>query len=175
MNPSIGASMTNLKTIFATIDSAAACSIFVDFDGVTHPDQEYGKDYFCHLPLLEEVLCEYPEVDAVISSSWRIKYAIGELRGFFSGEIAPRVLGVTPSIKEPSSNWLPGQGCSHAREWECESWMRQSRPRGTPYVAINDRATWFRPSCPVLFHTDARTGFTPQNQATLRDMIWERL
>lgn len=167
--------MNNLTTIFPTSDSAAACIMFVDFDGVTHPEPGHEKDYFCHLPLIEVVLREYPEVGVVISSSWRVKYAIDKLRGFFSADIAPRVVGVTPSIKEPSSNWLPGQGSSHAREWECDSWMRQNRPWGTPYVAIDDRATWFRPDCPDLLHTDSRTGFTAQDQATLRDMIRERL
>ena len=167
--------MTHSTSIFSTSDSAAACIMFVDFDGVTHPEPGYERDYFCHLPLIEDVLREYPEIDVVISSSWRVNYAIDELRDFFSPDIALRVVGVTPSIKEPSSSWLPGQGSSYAREWECDSWMRQNRPWGTPYVAIDDRAAWFRPSCPDLLHTDARTGFTPQDQATLRGMIQERL
>ena len=93
----------------------------------------------------------YPEVDVVISSrSRRIKYAMDEQRGFFSGDIAPRVLGVTPSIKEPSSNWLPAQERGNARDG-----MRQldaSEPSwGTPFVAIDDRACLFQPSCPYLF------------------------
>ena len=110
----------------------------------------------------------YPEVDAVISSSRRIKYAIDEQRGFFSRDIAPRVLGVTHSIKEPSSNWLPAQERGNAREWECDSWMRQNHPWGTPFVAIDDRASLFQPSCPDLLLTDARTGFTALGHANPR-------
>ena len=149
--------------------------MFVDFDGVTHPELGHPKDEFCHLPLIEEVLREYPAVDVVISSSWRDVHALDKLRGFFSPDIAPRVVGVTPSIKEPSSTWLPGPDSSHPREWECNTWMRQNRPWGTPYVAVDDRSTWFRPGCADLLLTDARTGFTPQDQATLRAMLQERL
>ena len=67
----------------------------------------------------KQLQSRYPAMDVVISISWLIKYAMDEQRGFFSGDIAPRVLGATPSIKEPSSNWLPAQERGNAREWEC--------------------------------------------------------
>lgn len=177
MNTSMGATMTDNAANFAAFEGTHACVVFVDFDGVTHPEPAHPKDYFGQLPLIEQVLREYGAVDVVISSSWRGEHALENLRDFFSSDIAMRVVGVTPSIKEPSSNWLPGAGSAHAREWEweCESWMRQNRPWGTPYVAVDDRSTWFRPGCADLLLTDARTGFTQQDQDTLRAMLRERL
>ena len=167
--------MTDNAEIFPANGRTQACVVFVDFDGVTHPEPAHPKEYFRQLPLIEQVLRDHEAVDVVISSSWRGEHTLETLRGFFSSDIASRVVGVTPSIKEPSSNWLPGAGSAHAREWEIESWMRQNRPWGTPYVAVDDRAPWFRPGCADLLLTDPGTGFTEQDQDTLRTMLRERL
>lgn len=45
--------------------------LFLDFDGVTHPEVCTAEQLFCCLPLIEEVLRRRPGVDIVISSSWR--------------------------------------------------------------------------------------------------------
>lgn len=151
------------------------CILFLDFDGVTHPEPCYPDNLLCRLPLIEEVLRAHPTVSIVISSSWRDAYTFEELRAFFSADLAPRVIGVTPSIKRPSGDWLPGQVPQYEREWECDSWMRQNRPWGTPWLAIDDRAHWFRPDCSELLLTDSSVGFQLEDQLTLRSMLKERL
>lgn len=148
---------------------------FLDFDGVTHPEPCFPDNVLCRLPLIEEVLREYPTVGVVISSSWRDVYSFGDLREFFSPDISQRILGVTPSIMRPSPDWLPGHVPRFEREWECETWMRQNRPFGTRWLALDDRAHWFSPACSNLLLTDARTGFQHGDQLNLRSMIQERL
>lgn len=78
-----------------------SCTLFLDFDGVTHPDPCLAEGAFCQLPLIEDVLLEFPSVEIVISSSWRDHHSIEELREFFALEIRSRVIAVTNSIKHP--------------------------------------------------------------------------
>lgn len=151
------------------------CILFLDFDGVTHPEPCYPDNLLCRLSLIEEVLKGHPTVSIVISSSWRDVYSLEQLREFFSSDFALRVIGVTPSMKRPSGDWLPGHVPQYEREWECDSWMRQNRPWGTPWLAIDDRAHWFRPDCSELLLTDSSVGFQLEDQFTLRSILKERL
>ena len=52
--------------------------------------------------------------------------------------------------------------------------MRKNRPWSTPWIALDDRAHWFRPECSDLLLTSSRVGFQESDQVTLRDMIRER-
>lgn len=149
--------------------------VFLDFDGVTHPQPCFEEDVFCRLPLIEEVLREYARTKIVISSSWRDHHTLGEMREFFSSDLRDRMIGVTPSIKTPSPAWLPGQVPEFEREWEIESWMKEHRRWGERWLAIDDRPYWFRPDCADLLVTNAQTGFCAADQATLRLMLRERL
>jgi hypothetical protein len=158
----------------ALVSDSSGMVLFLDFDGVTHPEPCARSDEFCFLPYVEQVVREHPGVDLVISSSWREQYSLEQLQGFFSADIAPRVVGVTPSSKDLMDTWLPGSALRHEREAQCESWMRQNRPWGTPWLAIDDRAHWFRPDCSDLLLTSSAIGFTPAHQATLKDMIRAR-
>lgn len=147
--------------------------LFLDFDGVTHPEPCFDAQAFCCLHLIEAVLRDHPGVEVVISSSWRDHHPLDELRGFFSADIGLRVVGVTPSIKVPDSSWLPGQVSKFERQWECESWLRQHRP-GAPWVAIDDRPYWFEPNCSNLLVTARDVGFRLDHAAELDRMLKER-
>lgn len=151
------------------------CVLCLDFDGVTHPEPCHPDRYFCYLGQIEAVLREHPTVEIVISSSWRDQYSLSELRDFFSPDLAVRVVGMTPSIKRPSSRWLPGNTPEFEREWEIETWMKENRSWGTPWLAIDDRPYWFRPESINLLLTQSKTGFTSDDQVTLRAMLKERL
>ena len=166
---------TEDHTDIGTDSAQAACVLFLDFDGVTHPEPCKAEHEFCQLSLIEEVLRQHPRVDVVISSSWRQVHSLEEMRAHFAPDIAQRVVGVTPSNKQPTSAWLPGAAVAFEREGECDSWMKQNRSWGTPWVAIDDRAHWFRPGCNDLLQTSAKTGFLPDDQATLMAMLLERL
>ena len=74
------------------------CILFLDFDGVTHPDPCRKEAFFCQLPLIEYVLRENKPVDVVISSSWRYDQRLSELQAYFSSDIKSMVIDVTPSV-----------------------------------------------------------------------------
>lgn len=161
--------------INTTATTTNFCILFLDFDGVTHPEPCLSADEHCKLPLIESVLRDYPAVKIVISSSWRDHYSLEEMSAFFAPDIASRLIGVTPSIKRPSSNWLPGHVPEFEREWEIESWMKVNCAWDTPWMAIDDRPYWFRPDSANLLVTHSRTAFTLADQVTLRTMLQERL
>ncbi|MBC3871856.1 HAD domain-containing protein [Undibacterium oligocarboniphilum] len=71
--------------------------LFLDFDGFLHPEPCYDdKQLFCCLPRLENVLRDFQIVQTVISSTWREKRSLDELKVFFAADIAPRIIGATP-------------------------------------------------------------------------------
>lgn len=43
-----------------TSDEGAGCILFLDFDGVTHPDPCDAGQHVTRLPLIEQVLRPYP-------------------------------------------------------------------------------------------------------------------
>jgi len=73
--------------------------LFLDFDGVLHPEGEdhilNGGIDFCFLPRLEALLREFPHVKIVISSSWREQLRYETLLKPFSSDIRARILGAT--------------------------------------------------------------------------------
>lgn len=74
--------------------------LFLDFDGVLHPEGEdhifNGGADFCFLPRLEALLRKFPFVKIVISSSWREQLLYKDLLKPFSNDIRARILGSTP-------------------------------------------------------------------------------
>jgi len=83
--------------------------LFLDFDGVMHGvndvEIEYassgieysGKNLFKHLPLLAEVLDEFPEAIIAVSSSWRHHLSLDELRELF-GKHGSRIVAITNNV-----------------------------------------------------------------------------
>jgi hypothetical protein len=146
--------------------------LFLDFDGVTHQDRCSVDNLFCRMPLIEEVLREFPHVEIVISSSWREHYSLDDMRDFFDVGMQDRVIDVTPNIDSfAGKQWLPGQGPVCERQWECELWMKENRPLGARWLAIDDRPTWFAPGCQNLLASNPEFGFMPADQVTLRKML----
>lgn len=151
------------------------CILFLDFDGVTHPDPCHKEAFFGQLPLIEDVLREHGQVDIVISSSWRYDHRLHELQAYFSSDIKPRVIDVTPTVaRTDDEGWIPRHLLQHHREWECRKWLRQHRPLNTHWLAIDDIADWFLPDCAHLLATQSARGFQPEQAAVLREMLEER-
>lgn len=150
--------------------------VFLDFDGVTHPEFCDVDALFGRLPLIEAVLREFETVRIVISSSWRVHHSLDVMREFFSPDMAQRVIDVTPIKEEEARDGgvvvVPNR---FERQLECEAWLEKNRPRGTPWLAIDDMPYLFKPQCPHLLPTHPLSGFTQDDATLLRAMIKERL
>ncbi len=132
--------------------------IFLDFDGVLHPEPCYRKEeLFCFLPRFEQVMRQFPEIDIVISSSWRETDDLSALRGHFSNDIAEQLIGVTPTWRDLPE--LLERGCDYPREIEIRAWMRREREPWEEWIAIDDRPYWFRPFSKNLVVCNSTTGF----------------
>ncbi|MFN9475135.1 HAD domain-containing protein [Acidovorax sp.] len=126
-------------------------AVFLDFDGVAHRG---NSGTLALLPLLEAVLREFPEVDVVISSSWR-NAGLQELRRHFASDIASRVIGVTPELSGTA-----------AREREILAVVREFRIRN--WVALDDDQRLFSPGYANVLWTDFYVGLTESHQHVLR-------
>ena len=144
--------------------------IFLDFDGVLHPEPCREEQFFCHLPKLEALLREFPDVQIVVSSSWRNDRTLDELRSFFSLDIAAKIIGCTPYYRD-----LPELveliGVTYTRQAEVEGWLRAFGRPWEKWVALDDRAYWFKPFLPNLIKCDANMGITDEVLSTLKTKI----
>jgi len=148
------------------------CILFLDFDGVTHPDSCRKESFFCQLPLIENVLREYQHVDIVISSSWRYELRLPELQAYFSPDIRSRIIDVTPSlVRADADGWIPAHVLPHHRERECRKWMLEHQPLNAPWLAIDDVSDWFLPDCEHLLSTRSEFGFQAEQASILREML----
>lgn len=140
--------------------------LFLDFDGVLHPEPCYddGQLFSC-LPRLESVLRDFPAVEIVISSTWREKYCLAELKIFFSADIAARIIGVTPVWQE-----IPEivDALGYQRHAEIEGWLRQSEESWRSWLAIDDKSYLFRPFLKNLIKTNSLIGIDADAENRLR-------
>lgn len=142
--------------------------LFLDFDGVLHPDPCWNEDHlFERLPSLENILRDFPKIEIVVSSTWRHKRSLDRLRSLFSPDIAPRIIDVTPDRSEfPDIAELVGP--TYLREIEIIAWLRHSREPWRTWVALDDKMHWFRPFCPNLVLCDHQTGLDLKTEMALR-------
>ena len=72
-------------------------TLFLDFDGVLHPDPCVVQFKFCQRNLIEGILREFPQVDIVLSTTWRLRYPLDTsgdtLKHHFSTDITDRIVG----------------------------------------------------------------------------------
>ena len=132
--------------------------LFLDFDGVLHPD---GIALFSKLALFEEYLLKMPEVEVVVSSTWRETDPLHKLQGYFSASVRDRITGVTPSLED-------GYECG-GRQREILAFLDSAGLNDTnsSWVALDDMALFFEDDCPCLVLTDSTQGFTESNGESL--------
>lgn len=133
-------------------------TLFLDIDGVLHPEHCHQSRHFCCLPVFEQVLRRVPDCDVVITSTWRLEVAFESLRARFSSDVAHRIVGVTE--KYSSLVDIPSPLLCYEREAECQAWLRSNDRLILPWLALDDRAWNFRPFNPLLFLVNGRTGIT---------------
>lgn len=146
--------------------------LFLDFDGVLHPEPCYDKEQlFCCLLRLENVLLDFPEVDIVVTSTWRETRTLAELRAYFSTEIGVRIVGLTPSWKDHQSLF---ESVGYQRQTEIEAWLRQSSEPWRTWVAVDDKPYLFKPFLPNLVKTASNIGFELNTELILRQKLMAR-
>lgn len=132
--------------------------LFLDFDGVLHPEHCHESKHFCCLPVLEDALRNMPEWQVVITSTWRLQKPLDQLRKRFSADIAARVIGDTPRFNSLVD--VPSTLVSYEREAECHAWLKANDLSYLPWLALDDRSWLYRPFCKSLFLVDGKTGLT---------------
>lgn len=128
------------------IDWPLSVLLFLDFDGVTHPNTFHAQE-FCYLPLLESLLRRQPNVGVVISSSWREESDFERLRAPFSEDLRARVIACAPVLSE---------GRSDGGRWrEIELFFTENALMGMPFLILDDEARLFPEGLDELYLTDS--------------------
>lgn len=127
--------------------------LFLDFDGVLHPNRE-DAIFFCCLPLLWQLLREHPEIRVVFSTSWRFQRSLADLRTCVctgGGEdLVQRFIGSTPALYHPTE--------AASREQDCRAWLAQAGLTETPWLALDDMPGLFSRDTPHLYAVNADQG-----------------
>lgn len=133
--------------------------LFVDFDGVLHPEGSDKDSLFCFSANFAEVMEQVdPEgvLTIVVSSAWRLDTTLPELRSHFNDRLHRQIVGVTPQTRsKPRLGWdcdsrSGPQSEDGDRLEEVKRWMRTYSPAGD-WLALDDRENLFYKGCPNLF------------------------
>jgi hypothetical protein len=139
--------------------------LFLDFDGVLHPDPCPPQRLFEHAPRLAATLAEFPATGVVLSTSWRTFLTHAQLLALLPDALRNHVLGVTPRFGEFPA---PPALAPYRRHAECVQWVRAHGVDEAAWLALDDRPSWFAPYCEHLIACDSRLGFDDDAAARLR-------
>jgi hypothetical protein len=130
--------------------------LFLDFDGVLHPEPCYDQTMlFCRRSLLEDCLRDFPDVQIVITSTWRERHSFDALRALFATDIAARIIDVTPQWSDLLDL---RSSMSYMRQVEVMGWLRQNGEPWTQWVALDDKPWLFKPFLSNLVTCDGEVG-----------------
>jgi hypothetical protein len=152
------------------IHSLAGMVLFLDFDGVLHPDPCAATRLFEHAGALADALAP-TSAQIVLSTSWRSLYPVQVLKARLPAALANRVIGATPLFSSISAT--AGRLYPYPRQAECMAWLRERAP-GRQWHALDDRADWFEPYCERLTLCDPRTGLDDEVLAHLVNALLRR-
>ena len=159
--------------------------LFLDFDGVLHPDQAYMHptrgvvlktanlppeydhlDLFCFLPGLLTVLDEFPEVHIVLSTSWVKVLGLEVTKDWLPSAMKDRIIGSTYDCAQ-TPNWQQA-----SRYWQIVDCINRMKLAG-PWLAIDDDAQgWPDAERHHLVRTDEIDGL---NAPGILGMLRQRL
>ncbi len=166
----------NGVVIYPAPDSVYAVStmvLFLDFDGVLHPDAAFlvkGRptlkttgELFMWAPLLVELLADLPEVQIVLSTSWARALTFDRARRWLPQELHSRVIGSTWH----SAMSVNREGLRNLATWwdEATRYQQIKRYAGraglSNWVAIDDQPEgWGADDLDKLVHTNCETGLS---------------
>lgn len=172
------AEIEDVSILNSALASTATMILFLDFDGVLHPETALStRADFQHRPLLWRILREVPEVKVVFATSWRNSHTLEELVSLVTtggGEdLVKRFVGVNPVVDKASREQ---RDLGHRRE-ECLQWIQENRSqfpywkKHIPWMALDDVAYWYGLPCFELHLTNYQTGLTEADvEAVIKKM-----
>jgi HAD domain in Swiss Army Knife RNA repair proteins len=132
--------------------------LFLDFDGVLHPNLAPEDGCFVRAPALAELIGG-TGLQVVISSSWRFHHPLPHILDRLPAALRERVVGTTGEA-------IPGR---FARWQEIRAWCQ--RHRASDWRALDDAAFEFPPGCPQLIRCDGALGVGEAEFALLRGWL----
>lgn len=75
--------------------------LFLDFYGVLHPKHCHESKRFCCLEVFEQAVRQAPDIDLVVTSTWRLQNSLEQLRKRFSIDVAARIAGGHATVCRP--------------------------------------------------------------------------
>jgi len=119
--------------------------LFLDFDGVLHPNLATPEQRFVRLPLLANALGD-SEVQIIVSSSWRFEWSLARLKALFPESIRTRLVGTTgPAHIGRHARWNEINACCTER-------------RLTNWRALDDAYFEFPDPCEQLIRCEGSRG-----------------
>jgi hypothetical protein len=133
--------------------------LFLDFDGVLHPNFSQEGEYFSRTSYLMDALDGFAgDVEIIVSSSWRFHYWPAHvLLQKIPKAIAPLVTGFTPEVE-------PGM---HQRYREICAYLK-GRSESPDWRALDDAIDEFPKGCRELIECDGRIGLDDGTAIRLR-------
>lgn len=146
--------------------------LFLNFDGVLHPEGGDAVALFTRADRLGRLLTDYQEVVMVVSSSWRESYSLEQLRELCGPLLGPRLQDVTPFVLadrpipycfEEIARWLSTHPMPivDSRDLAADALIRHD------WIALDDTDFWFPPDCPQLIHVAEGLGLSDAHFAEL--------
>ncbi len=134
--------------------------LYLDFDGVLHPNSFDKGKAFCLMPLLERAL-KGSDVRIVVSSSWRHHESKAYIQSLFPVSIRSLLSGFTGDPL--GGRWARWNEISN----------HASRHGVTEWRALDDAASQFPPDCPNLIYCEGNLGLQEIQVKLLREWIQE--
>lgn len=103
--------------------------VFLDFDGVFHP--YFAENKFEDLPIFESIIREYSDkinFKMVISSSWKKRKTLDEIKAIFSNDIASQIVSIAPTLEDSDGSRLK----------EAQLWLEANGNEKCNWIALDD-------------------------------------
>ncbi len=143
-------------------------TLFLDFDGVLHPQGGTTDRLFENSNLLQICLQKIENIEVVISSSWAEVHPLEHLLDFFEEQphLHSLIVGCTNQKGNPEVDF----GAMPLRESQCRNWLIANQRDPHRWLALEDDPLNFRAREHVVF-TDSRAGLSEQDMERLVDLV----
>lgn len=150
--------------------------LFLDFDGVLHPDAAYLEEgcpvlradgeLFMWTPHLVEALAPYPNVQIVLSTSWVQVRGFTRARDALPEALSKRVIGATWHSAMQGGGWGGGGMPVQTHYQEIAGYVRRAQLKR--WIALDDDGEgWAKSARDKLIHTNPDKGISDPTTLTL--------